>query len=71
MANMSGIIAAVIGVTVSVIIIGTVLVPQVNTLTTGDGAALAEYSGLLSAIIVISIVGCLMLVVGLISRKNY
>ncbi len=71
MANMSGIIAAVIGVTVSIIIIGTVLVPQVTTLTTGEGAALAEYAGLLSAIIVISIVGCLMLVVGLISRKNY
>lgn len=70
MANMSGIIAAVIGVTVSIIIIGTVLVPQVTTLT-GENGALADYSGLLSAIIVISIVGCLMLVVGLISRKNY
>lgn len=70
MANMSGIIAAVIGVTVSIIIIGTVLVPQVTSLTTGEGAALADYAGLLSAIIVISIVGCLMLVVGLISRRN-
>lgn len=70
MANMGGIIAAVIGVTVSIIIIGTVLVPQVTTMTGTDGA-LAEYSGLLSAIIVISIVGCLMLVVGLISKRNY
>ncbi len=68
MANMGGIIAAVIGVTVSIIIIGTVLVPQVTTLS-GDGGALEDYAGLLSAIIVISIVGCLMLVVGLISRK--
>ena len=70
MASMGGIIAAVIGVTVSIIIIGTVLVPQVTTLT-GDGAALEEYAGLLSAIVVISIVGCLMLVVALISKKNY
>lgn len=68
MANMGGIIAAVIGVTVSIIIIGTVLVPQVTTLS-GSGGALEDYAGLLSAIIVISIVGCLMLVVGLISRK--
>lgn len=69
MAGMSKVIAAVIGVTVSIIIIGTVLVPQVTTLT-GTGAALAEYSGLLSAIVVISIVGCLMLVVSLISRRD-
>ena len=68
MANMGGIIAAVIGVTVSIIIIGTVLVPQVSTLS-GSGGALEDYAGLLSAIVVISIVGCLMLVVGLISRK--
>lgn len=70
MANMGGIIAAVIGVTVSIIIIGTVLVPQVTEMT-GEGGALTEYAGLLSAIIVISIVGCLMLVVSLISKKNY
>lgn len=68
MANMGGIIAAVIGVTVSIIIIGTVLVPQVSTLS-GSGGALEDYAGLLSAIVVIAIVGCLMLVVGLISRK--
>ena len=68
MANMGGIIAAVIGVTVSIIIIGTVLVPQVSSLS-GSGGALEDYAGLLSAIVVISIVGCLMLVVGLISRK--
>lgn len=70
MANMGGIIAAVIGVTVSIIIIGTVLVPQVTEMTK-EGGALTEYAGLLSAIIVISIVGCLMLVVSLISKKNY
>lgn len=68
MANMGGIIAAVIGVTVSIIIIGTVLVPQVSTLS-GSGGALEDYAGLLSAIVVIAIVGCLMLVVGLISKK--
>ena len=69
MAGMGKIIAAVIGVTVSIIIIGTVLVPQVTTLTGTDGA-LAEYSGLLSAIVVISIVGCLMLAVSLISKRD-
>lgn len=70
MAGMSGIIAAVIGVTVSVIVIGTVLVPQISTLT-GEGGALADYASLLSAIVVISIVACLILVVSLISKKNY
>lgn len=69
MAGMSKVIAAVIGVTVSIIIIGTVLVPQVTSLSGTDGA-LAEYAGLLSAIVVISIVGCLMLVVGLISKRD-
>lgn len=69
MAGMSKVIAAVIGVTVSIIIIGTVLVPQVTTLS-GEGGALADYAGLLSAIVVISIVGCLMLVVALISRRE-
>ena len=69
MAGMSKVIAAVIGVTVSIIIIGTVLVPQVTTMS-GDGGALEEYAGLLSAIVVISIVGCLMLVVALISRRE-
>ena len=66
---MSKVIAAVIGVTVSIIIIGTVLVPQVTTMS-GDGGALEEYAGLLSAIVVISIVGCLMLVVALISKRE-
>ena len=66
---MSKVIAAVIGVTVSIIIIGTVLVPQVTSLS-GSGGALADYAGLLSAIVVISIVGCLMLVVSLISRRD-
>lgn len=70
MAGMGKIIAAVIGVTVSIIIIGTVLVPQVTSMTTGEHAALAEYAGLLSAIVVISIVGCLMLAVSLISRRD-
>ena len=69
MAGMGKIIAAVIGVTVSIIIIGTVLVPQVTSLS-GSGGALADYAGLLSAIVVISIVGCLMLVVGLISKRD-
>lgn len=69
MAGMSKVIAAVIGVTVSIIIIGTVLVPQVTSLSGTDGA-LAQYAGLLSAIVVISIVGCLMLVVGLISKRD-
>lgn len=64
--KMSGILSAIIAATVSVIVIGSVLAPQI-TQYSGEGGALAEYSGLLGAVVVISIVAVLMIAVRLIS----
>lgn len=66
MANMSKILSAIIAATVSVIVIGSVLAPQITEYT-GTNGALAEYSGLLGAVVVISIVAVLMIAVRLIS----
>lgn len=52
----------------SVIVIATILAPTIADYT-GTGGALAEYSGLLGAIIVMSILGVLMISVKLISSK--
>lgn len=64
--KMSGILSAIIAATVSVIVIGSVLAPQIAEYS-GSGGALAEYSGLLGAVVVISIVAVLMIAVRLIS----
>lgn len=70
MANMSKIVSAVIAISVSVIVIATVLAPTIADYT-GTGGALAEYSGLLGAVVVMAIVGVLMVAVGLVtSGKN-
>lgn len=66
MANMSKIVGAVIAITVSVIVIATILAPTIAQYT-GTGGALAEYSGILGAVVIMSIVGVLMVAVGLIS----
>lgn len=66
MANMSKIVGAVIAITVSVIVIATILAPTIAQYT-GSGGALAEYSGILGAVVIMSIVGVLMVAVGLIS----
>lgn len=66
MASMNKIVGAVIAITVSVIVIATILAPTIAEYTASDGA-LAEYSGLLGAVIVMVIVGVLMVGVGLIS----
>lgn len=50
----------------SVIVVATVLAPTVADYTK-EGAALAEWSGLMSAIIVLAVVGIMMVAVGLIS----
>ena len=68
MADMSKIIGAVIAISVSVIVIATILAPTITEYT-GTGGALAEYSGLLGAVIVMVIVGVLMVAVKLISSK--
>lgn len=69
MADMSKIVGAVIAITVSVIVVATVLAPTIAEYT-ASSAALAEYSGLLSAVLVMCIVGTLMVAVRLISTKN-
>ena len=68
MANMATIVAAVIGITVSVIVVATILAPTVATYT-AEGAALADYSAILGAVIILTIVGVLMVAVRLISSR--
>lgn len=68
--DMTRIVGAVIAITVSVIVIASVLAPQITEYT-ATGAALADYSGLLGAVLVMCIVGVLMVAVRLISAgKN-
>ena len=70
MADMGKIVGAVIAIAVSVIVIATVLAPTIAEYTTESGA-LAEYSGLLGAVVIMSIVGVLMVAVRLIgSGRN-
>lgn len=52
----------------SVIVIATILAPTIADYT-GTGGALADYAGLLGAVIVMVIVGVLMVAVKLISSK--
>ena len=65
-ASMTRIVSAVIAITVSVIVVASVLAPQIATYT-ASGAALADYAGLLGAVVVLAIVGILMVAVSLIS----
>lgn len=68
--DMSRIVGAVIAITVSIIVIASVLSPQVAEYT-AEGGALADYAGLIGAVIVMCIVGVLMVAVRLISTgKN-
>ena len=66
MADMSKIVGAVIAISVSIIVIATVLAPTIADYT-GTSGALAEYKGLLSAVVVMAIVGTLMVAVKLVS----
>ena len=68
MADMTKIVGAVIAIAASVIVIATILAPTIAEYT-ATGQALAEYSGLLGAVIVMVIVGVLMVAVKLISSK--
>ena len=70
MANMGTIVGAIIAITVSVIVLASVLAPTIAEYT-AESAALADYAGLLGAVIVMAIVGVLMVAVGLVtSGKN-
>lgn len=68
MADLTKIVGAVIAIAVSVIVIATILAPTIADYT-GTNGALADYAGLLGAIIVLSIVAVLMVAVKLISTK--
>lgn len=68
MADLTKIVGAVIAIAVSVIVIATILAPTIADYT-GESGALADYAGLLGAIIVLSIVAVLMVAVKLISTK--
>ena len=69
MADMSKIVGAVIAITVSVIVVASVLAPTISEYTAAGGA-LADYSGLLGAVVVMCIVGILMVAVKLIANRN-
>ena len=68
MANMATIVGAVIAITVSIIVIATILAPTIAEYT-ASGAALANYSAILGAVTILTIVGVLMVAVSLISRR--
>lgn len=69
MVSMSRVLGTVITSAVSIIVIATVLAPTIADYT-GEGGALAEYSGLLGAVVVLSIVGVLMLIVRIVSSRD-
>ena len=69
MADMTRIIGATIAIAVSVIVIATVLAPTIAEYT-AEGQALASYSSLLGAIIILTIVGVLMVSVKLVASRN-
>lgn len=69
MADMGRIVAAVIAITVSVIVLASVLAPTIAEYT-GEGGALAEYSAILGAVMLMAIVGILMVAVRLITSKS-
>lgn len=68
MADLMRIVGATIAIAVSIIVIATILAPTIAEYV-GDGGALAEYSGILSAVVIMTIVGVLMVAVKLISSK--
>lgn len=69
MADMTRIVTAVIAVTVSVIVLASVLAPTIAEYT-GDTGALKDYAAILSAVMLMCIVGILMVAVRLITNKN-
>lgn len=69
MASMNKIVYGVIGITVSVIVIATILAPTIQEYT-GEGGALAQYAGLLGAVLVLGILAILMIAVRLIGNSR-
>jgi len=69
MADMTRIVTAVIAITVSVIVLASVLAPTIAEYT-GDTGALKEYAAILSAVMLMAIVGILMVAVRLITNRS-
>lgn len=69
MADMTRIVTAVIAITVSVIVLASVLAPTIAEYT-GTNGALAEYAAILSAVMLMAIVGILMVAVRLITNRS-
>lgn len=63
------IVSAIIAATVAVIVIGSVLAPQIASYTDAGGA-LADYKAILSAVVILCIVAVLFIAVRLISNKD-
>ena len=64
--KMETILGAIVTGTVAIIFIGSILAPQITQYTGADGA-LADYAGILGAVVVIAVVVVLMLFVRLIT----
>lgn len=69
MADMGKIVAAVIAITVSVIVLASVLAPTIAEYT-GEGGALAEYSAILGAVMLMAIAVQLRLYCGLCGHSD-
>ena len=69
MSDMTKIVTAVIAITVSVIVLASVLAPTIAEYTAAS-AALEDYAAILSAVMLMAIVGILMVAVRLITNKN-
>lgn len=69
MADMTRIVTAVIAITVSVIVLASVLAPTIAEYT-ASGQALADYTAILGAVMLMAIVGILMVAVRLITNKD-
>lgn len=64
--EMRKIVTAIVGISISVIMIGSFLAPQVEEYTK-TGGALAKYSGILGALIIVAVVATMMIGVRMIT----
>lgn len=67
--DMGKIVGAIVSITVSVIVIASVLAPTILEYTE-TGGALEDYKGIVSAIVILSVVAVLMISVRLITNKD-
>lgn len=67
--DMTKIVGSIIAATVSIIVVGSVLAPQIDEFTK-TGGALESYSALLGAVVIMMIVAVVMIAVRLISDRD-